>query len=1096
MAKGGPDTSVVLIPLSTGVNESVAERLAPVGVLRSVSNCRIRDGQLVKRQGSTQSAANDGGLMVAGGSGAICGYPSFVSNVGRASVMGNTEGIMSAYNPTQDFFYFQGLFSNSKPVRQRYGFVNTTPTTGATANSIGECPPSTAVDADGNVCTTVCDNAAGIMYCYIENPQGDRIWYTAQFGTYNRSQVTALNSGFYVVYQQGSDIRMFNAVVMGAAQGGANLGVPAVTVGTSSSVGTMVSGDSYWDTSANSNTSDLYLVYQTSTTNIRVKGIVGPASAANITVASGSKAPVSVYAEFTYTWNVWVGWYEDPAGVGELRYAVYSRNLLTPVLANTLIHAAGSSEYGPPMFGLYRQLGAGKPVPDGLTCFMVVRRVTSGGLYAVGTRTLTTGGFGVGVPSPYYGAVPLGKPDQNMRAWCMVSSSSSNQLENRVALLGFRDEGAFTDVVLSGPNFVAIPQAISPAEHASHKWHWLCGPAHFAFNTTSSWFFSFPEVLTTVEGVGTDATLMKISTYEYQTGAEDYHQVALPLGVTTVVGGQPTEFWGQPAGQLDTNQLTFRTAAECGFIHSPTILSLTTTAATGPGAGTYSYRAIYEWTDAYGRRHRSAPSADVSVTLTTGNQLPNLIVTACQYTQRVFAAAAFFPSIVLYRTLNGGEDHHRTSAVGVPATTTTPAVTITDSNADADIDTNEPLYTDGNVLDYTLAPSCRFMARSEDRVWAGGLWDPTLIQCSRVIVPGEPLQWAEDGSHQIVLGDECTGIAYMDGAVIAFTRNDIRLITGDGPNDQGIGSFPSPRIHTSGIGCSNYRSILETSAGVFFQYGRALYLIPKGFGPVVNISGNIRQQLENWPAILSASYLDGGYVVRQTSPTGAGRQSLARFLVAQSMTSASAEILTLDLTSMQWLTDAKAGYYEIGVWSIPLSTLTNDAASSDLKTFALAKLLDRTVNASPVEYESLSASEGSTISTGFIAQSITTGWISPFGLVGWGRVRKAVVYFERDPSDSGACTTLLQMQVVTLGDGGQTTQTASFNVDQSLTVGQGVEFREVQIDKDVCSSLQVTLSDAYNVSDTRGRGFRFMALALEVEQLSALRPQNSASEKS
>lgn len=1094
MAKGGPETSVVMIPLNTGTNESVAERLAPVGLLSTTNNCRIRDGQLVKRGGSTQSAANDASAMVAGDSPSSynCAYPSFVSTVGRQSVLGNTEGVMCAYSPSQDFFYFQGLFSTCKPVRQRYGILNTTPTTGGTANSLGECPPSTAVDANGNICTTVCDNDGTQLYAWIETAQGARIWYTGGTISASRSQVIALSTGFYLIYQTGTDLRMSSLVV--ATTG--SLGTAAVTWGSSSSIGTLDSSTCFWDTTANAKTGDAYVVYQRGATEFRVKAIVG-ASTGNLTditgIASGSKSPVSIYAEQTYTNNVWVGWYEDPAGVGQLRYAVYNRTITATVLANTLIYAAGSAEYGPPMFGLRRRLGAGQSLPDGTQVLMVVRRVTSTGYHAVCTKVLDTSGTS-GTPNNYYGAIPLGKPDDYMRVWCMVSSASTNQLENRVALLGFREStGSFTDIQLAGPNFVAFPQAVSPASNSTHKWQWLCGPARYYSSTTSPWVFSFPEVLTQVESTGTDATLMKVSVYEYQTGQEDYHQVALPIGTTTVVGGQPTEFWGQPAGQVDTAASLgsmAREAAECGFLHSPTILSITTSAATGPGAGTYSYKAVYEWTDAYGRRHRSAPSAPYSVTLATGNELPQLIVTAMQMSQRVFTASSLFPVVVIYRTLNGGTEYHRTSVQAAAATTVVPNVSMTDANTDADIDSNEFLYTDGGVLDFSLAPSCRFMAASEDRVWAGGLWDPTIIQCSRVIIPGEPLQWAEHGSHQVVLGDDCTGLAYMDGTVIAFTRNDIRLITGDGPNEQGIGGFPPPRIYMSGIGCSNYRSIVQTPAGILFQYGNAIHLIPRGFGPVVNISANVRRHLEYYPTILSSAYLDGGWTVPQQFPTGPGRQNLARFILASSLNGGSQEILTLDLTNMQWFVDIKFGYFEMGVWNIPQSTITTDASSPDRKTFALAMALDRTTRPRPVEYESASASEGSTLSTGFIGQTIRTGWISPFGLVGWGRVRKVVVYFERDASGSGTSTAFLDMEVKTLGDGGETTQSNQFQITQTEYL-PGVEFREMQIDKAVCSSIQIRVIDSYSVGDTWGRGVRFMAFALEVEPLSGLRPQVS-----
>jgi hypothetical protein len=331
----------------------------------------------------------------------------------------------------------------------------------------------------------------------------------------------------------------------------------------------------------------------------------------------------------------------------------------------------------------------------------------------------------------------------------------------------------------------------------------------------------------------------------------------------------------------------------------------------------------------------------------------------------------------------------------------------------------------------------------------------------------------------------------MDGTVIAFTRRDIRLITGDGPNEQGIGGFPSPRIYTSGIGCSNYRSIVETPAGVFFQYGLAIYLIPRGFGPVVNVSANVHIQLQAYPAILSAAYLDGGFIFPSTYTTGPGRQNLVRFLVSTSLTTASTKALTLDLTNMQWLADSKSGYFEIGVWSIRPLTVVGDAASPEVFTFALAKQLNRTTNPTPVEYEADNAFEGDP-PAGYITQLIQTAWISPFGLAGWGRIRKAILMFERDPFFGFGNLANLTFTLYVEDTG--TTQTKTWAVNQSLALA-GVSYREIQVSTDVCTSIAFRIEDGYNASDGKFRGFKFIAILLEVEPLPDLRPQNSASEK-
>src|SRR5690606_15421906 len=100
-----------------------------------------------------------------------------------------------------------------------------------------------------------------------------------------------------------------------------------------------------------------------------------------------------------------------------------------------------------------------------------------------------------------------------------------------------------------------------------------------------------------------------------------------------------------------------------------------------------------------------------------------------------------------------------------------PGETFYDHATDSEITDNEILYTDGGVQPNDLAPSCRFMALGEDRLWLGGLFDGDILQASKRFVPREPIQFSDHDAFKVRLPFDNTGIAYLDGALVAFCND-------------------------------------------------------------------------------------------------------------------------------------------------------------------------------------------------------------------------------------------------------------------------------------------------------------------------------------
>lgn len=321
-----------------------------------------------------------------------------------------------------------------------------------------------------------------------------------------------------------------------------------------------------------------------------------------------------------------------------------------------------------------------------------------------------------------------------------------------------------------------------------------------------------------------------------------------PCAGAIVVAGQPCDVM-QPA--QPSNASGFQPGGtELGFAVAPTIYSTSSSNSTGslsPNT-TYYFVAVYKWVDGLGRVHRSAPSNPASVT--TGGSDDTITV-------RVFTCAAHRKSlgnditVELYRLLVGGTTWYLCAPEGLSVQT---LVTFTVTDDDSAIADNAILYTDGGVVADSIAPAARFVVASEERVFLGGLWDPTLVVCSKIVVPEEPPRFTEHDAFRIRFPEPLTGMAFLDGTLYAFSaRNVYAMPTDGGPNDQGVGQFATPRLIAAGAGCINERSVVATPIGVFYQSPRGLELIPRGGATPVFIGAGIEDELKERSEILSAA---------------------------------------------------------------------------------------------------------------------------------------------------------------------------------------------------------------------------------------------------
>ncbi len=417
------------------------------------------------------------------------------------------------------------------------------------------------------------------------------------------------------------------------------------------------------------------------------------------------------------------------------------------------------------------------------------------------------------------------------------------------------------------------------------------------------------------------------------------------------------------------------TLFESGFAQGPEYVSLTDAGAGGSlSGGDYQYILVYRWYDAQGRVHRSPPSKAQTLTTTVSHK------TTVTYSKPSFSDRCGGNSVncgittEIYRTLVDGTVFYLLNVdESLPiGTLDATLLTYTDNNPDSAIDTDRVLYTQGErggisgLLPNDEAPPCRFMCAGADRVLAGGLEDPTAYQFSRPIFPGEPVQWSIESSFRGNVDEELTGAGQLDGSWFIFTTKSIWVVNGAGPDDSNQGSFSVPVKLPSDSGCINHRSLVDAPQGLFFQgIGGKMYLLPRGGNTPVWVGQAVRDTLA------SVFIVAGKLLPEENCIAWACNGSGGAF-----------SLVVYDTRAGEWMVDSDTG----GVWTSNRSTV--DVYDGKL-------ILDGSIAETDAFVDDVDGSHALSFTT-----SLTLGDIRPFGPMGHGRIRRAVILGESRTASS------------------------------------------------------------------------------------------------
>jgi len=269
---------------------------------------------------------------------------------------------------------------------------------------------------------------------------------------------------------------------------------------------------------------------------------------------------------------------------------------------------------------------------------------------------------------------------------------------------------------------------------------------------------------------------------------------------------------------------------EHNFHLFPEELSAAQATASGSVAnGTYRHVAVYEWTDAQGRLHRSAPSIPIQTVVSGGNNQINLNIPTLRLTYKALVR------IVLYRWSQAQQVYYQVTSISSPTLNNKAgdSVAYSDTASDASILGGVVLYTTGGVLENIAFPACKSVCLWQNRLMVLSSEDEDVVWYSQEVLQATPVEPSDLLTLYIapstgVQGSTgpCEVVAAMDDKFLIAKANAWYYITGQGPDVRGQGGqFSDPVFITAVAGTTNEKSLALIPNGLVFESNKGIWLL-------------------------------------------------------------------------------------------------------------------------------------------------------------------------------------------------------------------------------------------------------------------------------
>lgn len=247
--------------------------------------------------------------------------------------------------------------------------------------------------------------------------------------------------------------------------------------------------------------------------------------------------------------------------------------------------------------------------------------------------------------------------------------------------------------------------------------------------------------------------------------------------------------------------------------------------------GTYFYQVTYEWTDAQGNIHRSAPSVPVSTVVSGGGGSGSITLHVA--TLRLTLKPGV--RIVIYRWSTAQQNYYQITSITTPLLNdkTVDNVTFVDIQSDAQIIGNQLIYTTGGIVENIAMPACSALGLFKSRLVVVDSEDPDLLWYSKQVIENTPVEpsdlftifVAPTLSSQGSTGST-KALSALDDKLICFKTDAIYYITGNGPDNLGQNNdFSDPTFITSTVGTDNHQGIVFTPQGLLFPSDKGIWLL-------------------------------------------------------------------------------------------------------------------------------------------------------------------------------------------------------------------------------------------------------------------------------
>jgi len=500
------------------------------------------------------------------------------------------------------------------------------------------------------------------------------------------------------------------------------------------------------------------------------------------------------------------------------------------------------------------------------------------------------------------------------------------------------------------------------------------------------------------------------------------------------------------------------TAVEDGFFNYPEYAFVKRGGGSVSLAGQYVYAVVYSRIDAAGLKHQSEPVYTNAITPSSGGGVGNPIL-------HILPVSATYQDVAnpgttyaeIYRTLSNGSTFYFVETIPISDTQANEVIWAPggDSYSDSQINTASLLYTTGDAEQGNVNPPASILQVIHRTRKA--IVDETglAVWFSKEFEPGFAPGFNEGGGlrQEFPEGGRITALGSMDDKFLCFKYSDIFFMQGDGPSLNGQTSdWTVPQRISSDVGCDSPESVVTTPKGVIFLNPAGFYLLGRDL-QVNDISRVVQDVVRRFPVCTSSRLVPENNQARWTMQNEAGDDSLVivydyehNFWTTFDYTRLSAPIAAACVSSK-----APQRY--------TLITTDGELWQEKLRSAATAYMDDDVLDASH-----------------FVETEITT---APVKVTVMGDLRARVVQFLGDRLDN--CGLEVELQVNYKDTVVQTDRWYSDDLDQLDVPGMV----QVEVDSDWtrCMAVSITVRDKAGSSMTDGRGMRFVALTVDLENV-------------